>query len=67
MPLVWRGSELLRCNKESLSAELVCNLGTKVWTWRGKGKGASTPTVASCLSDAMCTSVELQRIFCINI
>lgn len=61
MPLY--GKEVSWSNAiKSPSAELACNLAAQVWTGRGKGKGAAAPTLAYCLSEALCTSVELQQI-----
>lgn len=65
MPLY--GEEVSWSNAiKSPSAELACNLVVQVWTWRSKGKGAAAPTLAYCLSDTMCTSVELQQIWSIG-
>lgn len=47
MQCLWYGAEVSWSDAIKLSAELVCNLAAKAWTWRGKGKGAVAPTVAT--------------------
>lgn len=63
MQCLWYGEEVSWSDAiKGLSEELACNLAARVWTQRGKGKGAAASTAAyclsNCLSDSLCTSVK---------
>lgn len=67
MQCLWYGEEVSWSDAiRGLSAELACNLAARVWTRRGKGKGAAASTATYCLSDSLCTSVELFSQFSAN-